>query len=475
MDRPIRWYDYITININWFALTARSQVLTPLVIPLLVQQFVGEATKGARVGEVRLYALMLALLVQALMGMISDRSTSRFGRRRPFIFIGTIGEIVVFSAIAFTAGLEGMTGYWVLFALYLLSMVTSNTSHAATQGLIPDLVPDEKKGRFSGVKALMELPFPLIFVSFVIANIVSGGNLTQALVVLAGSMLLCMVVTMFVPEKRLEQTPSPFDWTYIGRLVVMTLAFTLIILGVGEGVQYITGISESISGSGALYLVGAAGLLGMSIAVFLGVVISIRISIGKGAKADKSFTWWVVNRLAFLVAANNLATFLVFFLQERFPDLTAAKAAEPAANVILFVGVFIILFALPGGWLADRFGKKLLLVIAAILPAIGALLVVFGPGMVTIYIGASFVGAGTGLFYSVNWALGTAIVPKEKAGQYLGLSNLAGAGAGAVGAYIGGPIADNTSYVLLMTIYGLMFLISIGALFGIQVKKCDIV
>ena len=326
MDRPIRWYDYITININWFALTARSQVLTPLVIPLLVQQFVGEATKGARVGEVRLYALMLALLVQALMGMISDRSTSRFGRRRPFIFIGTIGEIVVFSAIAFTAGLEGMTGYWVLFALYLLSMVTSNTSHAATQGLIPDLVPDEKKGRFSGVKALMELPFPLIFVSFVIANIVSGGNLTQALVVLAGSMLLCMVVTMFVPEKRLEQTPSPFDWTYIGRLVVMTLAFTLIILGVGEGVQYITGISESISGSGALYLVGAAGLLGMSIAVFLGVVISIRISIGKGAKADKSFTWWVVNRLAFLVAANNLATFLVFFLQERFPDLTAAKA-----------------------------------------------------------------------------------------------------------------------------------------------------
>ena len=41
MDRPIRWYDYITININWFALTARSQVLTPLIIPLLVQQFVG--------------------------------------------------------------------------------------------------------------------------------------------------------------------------------------------------------------------------------------------------------------------------------------------------------------------------------------------------------------------------------------------------------------------------------------------------
>jgi hypothetical protein len=50
----------------------------------------------------------------------------------------------------------------------------------------------------------------------------------------------------------------------------------------------------------------------------------------------------------------------------------------------------------------------------------------------------------------------------------LGLSNLAGAGAGAIGAYIGGPIADNTSYVLLMIIYGSMVLLSIFAVFGIR-------
>ena len=52
------------------------------------------------------------------------------------------------------------------------------------------------------------------------------------------------------------------------------------------------------------------------------------------------------------------------------------------------------------------------------------------------------VGAATGVFFTTNWALGTDLVPKEAAGRYLGISNLAGAGAGAVGAYIGGPIAD---------------------------------
>ena len=37
---------------------------------------------------------------------------------------------------------------------------------------------------------------------------------------------------------------------------------------------------------------------------------------------------------------------------------------------------------------------------------------------------------------------------------------LAGAGAGAIGAYIGGPIADSFGYVFLFAIYGVLFLLS---------------
>ncbi len=46
-------------------------------------------------------------------------------------------------------------------------------------------------------------------------------------------------------------------------------------------------------------------------------------ALGLGIEAEKqsSFRWWVINRLIFLVAANNLAGFMVFFLQERFPSL----------------------------------------------------------------------------------------------------------------------------------------------------------
>ncbi|MEA3350839.1 MAG: hypothetical protein U9Q82_09480, partial [Chloroflexota bacterium] len=212
MKRAIRWYDYITFNIYWFALTARSQVLTPLVLPLLVQTFVGDETKGSYLGIMRLWALMAALLMQALMGMFSDRSRSQWGRRRPFIAAGTIGEVVIFTLIGFSAGLEGMTGFWVLFGLYIFSMISSNTAHGAAQGIIPDLVPAEKRGLFSGVKALLELPLPLIFVSFIIGKMIAVGNLWGALIALSIAMLVCMVIAMFIPEQPLEEEPAPFDW-----------------------------------------------------------------------------------------------------------------------------------------------------------------------------------------------------------------------------------------------------------------------
>ena len=208
----------------------------------------------------------------------------------------------------------------------------------------------------------------------------------------------------------------------------------------------------------------------MLTAVFIGVWVSIRISLGQEVLNHHSFVWWVVNRLSFMVASTNLAGFMVFFLQEKFPELVAEKAAGPAAQLVMFVGIFILVMAVPSGWLADRFGKKTLIALAGLSVGVGAAVVILSPGMSLMYMGASIVGAGVGLFYSANWALGTELVPKEQAGRFMGIQNIAGAGAGAIGAYIGGTIADNMSYVLLMSIYGAMALLSIFPLWRVKEK-----
>ena len=462
MNRPIRWHDYITININWFALTTRSQVLTPLVIPLLVQQFVGEAQKGSYVGSLRLWTLMVAVLAQAFFGLLSDHTKSRWGQRKPYIFFGVLAELVLILSLGFTAGMSGLSGYWMLFFLLVLSMVSSNASQAATQSLIPDHVPDEKKGIFSGIKAALELPVPLIFVSFVVAKQISGGNLWGGLISLAVVLLVSMVITMFAPQREVSEELPALNWQPFLRLLLMTAVFTALILGVGELVAAFVRSSQSF------LMVGVVGVIGMALTVFLGVWASIRISLGKEALQHPSFVWWVVNRLGFMVASTNLAGFMVFFLQEKFPELAGEKAAGPAAQIVMFVGIFILVTAIPSGWLADRFGKKMLIGLAGLLVGVGAAVVIFSPGITPMYVGASLVGAGVGLFYSASWALGTELVPRSQAGRFLSIQNIAGAGAGAIGAYIGGTIADEISYVLLMSIYAVMAFLSIFTLAGVK-------
>ena len=184
--------------------------------------------------------------------------------------------------------------------------------------------------------------------------------------------------------------------------------------------------------------------------------------------------------VAGFVGTTNLSTFAVYFLQGRL-GYAEEEAAGPASQMMMLVGVFMLLSALPSGWLSDRFGHKRFVAISGAVAAVGTLILILSPNLVIIYIGGCLIGIATGFFYTANWALGTSLVPKEEAGRYLGISNLAGAGAGAVGAYIGGPLADyftvhapnhlGLGYVVLFALYGIMFLFSLFALTRIRIKK----
>ena len=473
MPRIPKWFDYITINIYYLGLTTLSQT-NGLIFPLLVQKFIGESGQATFFGTLRLWSLMVAVLVQSATGIISDNSRLRWGRRRPFILTGTLFDLIFITSIGFSLGLEGESGYWFLFTVAILLQISSNIAHSAQQGLIPDLVPEEKRGRFSGVKAIFELPIPLLLVSFTIARLISRGNFWAGILVSMAVLTLAMIITMFAPEKRSELPPVRIDWSPFMRLLVMTGLFTLIILGSGQFVKIMGRAFLGIESSTFIVLgMGLAGLGAMIFAVVLGIWMSIRISLGVDAAKNPSFTWWVINRLAYLVGVINLSTFAVFFIQARL-GFEREKAAQPAANLMLLVGVFILLSALPGGWLSDRFGHKALVAFSGLLATIGTILALLYPSLTLIYIGGSIIGLATGVFFTANWALGTKIIPQLQAARYLGISNLAGAGAGAVGAYIGGPIADYISinlpsvtgsgYVLLFTIYGALFLLSVLAI-----------
>ena len=72
--------------------------------------------------------------------------------------------------------------------------------------------------------------------------------------------------------------------------------------------------------------------------------------------------------------------------------------------------------------------------------AIGAFLLVIATDISSLTIFAGILGGGIGLYLSSNWALASRLAPKEEAGKFLGLTNLATAGASAVSKLGGIPI-----------------------------------
>jgi MFS family permease len=89
-------------------------------------------------------------------------------------------------------------------------------------------------------------------------------------------------------------------------------------------------------------------------------------------------------------------------------------------------------------------------------------------------VAGAILGLSVGLFMTTNWALGTRLAPPAEAGRYLGISNLAGAGAGMIGQGIGGPVADylnrslpGLGYFVIFAGYGVLFLLSVVSLKGI--------
>lgn len=448
--------QYITYNIYWLGLNMATGALTPIILPYLVALFVPEAVKGTALGALRSAGLIVAIIVQPTAGLFSDRSTLRWGRRRPFIAVGTLLDLVFLAVIGLAQN------YWVLFAGVLLLQCTSNVAHGALQGIIPDLVPEDQRGRASGVKALMEL-LPVVLTAFTTARLVGGGHVWSAILVVMGSLLVTMVITVLtVHEKPFRKMVKEPISPALKRIALLTLIFVAVTSVLGG----LVGLVGRVLAGGAWQLVGVglAGLVAMAGAIFLGVWWSARVGIGEGARKYPSFTWWVINRLLFLAAVGSIQGFAQYFLQD---VLRISNAPAATGDLMMVVGIATLLSAVPSGWLADKFGRKPLLVAAGVIAAIGTFALFFADNMTLVTICGVIIGLGTGIFMSVNWALGTDLVPSAEAGRYLGVSNLAGAGAGIVGAGIGGPMADffnayqvGLGYLVIFAIYGALFLLS---------------
>ena len=141
----------LRLSVYWLGLVAvfggigvilqeRSKVLIP-----------DAGMRFTTVGIVQLLGVIVAVIIQPTVGSISDYTISRFGRRKPFILIGTLFDFV------FLIGLATSNELLMVAAFVLLLQLSSNFAQGPFQGYVPDLVPPHQVGLASGMVGLFQV------------------------------------------------------------------------------------------------------------------------------------------------------------------------------------------------------------------------------------------------------------------------------------------------------------------------------
>jgi MFS family permease len=288
-----------------------------------------------------------------------------------------------------------------LFIGYIGLQFSSNIAQGPLQGLLPDRVPDKQIGVASSLKTFMDM------LSLIIASLVAGRLLN--------------------PQIR---NPSLIILVVIG---LLALSASITILFTREEPTY------------SRERRGVAELLA-----------SFKIDF----RENIQYWWLIAERALFLLGIYGVQAFAQYYLQDvlRVPD-----PPKQTGDLLAAITIGLVVLALVGGWLTDRFGAKKILYFASAATALGMLLMSLATTMKGVTLFGSIVGAGIGLFLTSNWALANALAPGDEAGKFLGLTNVATAGAGAL-ARLEGPALDalNAAWPGVWVGYTALFLFGAG-------------
>ena len=94
---------------------------------------------------------VISILVQPTVGSISDYTVSRWGRRKPYIVIGSLLDVV------FLVGIATSNTILMLGAFAALLSFSTNIARGPFQGYVPDLVPEQQVGLASAMVGLMQI------------------------------------------------------------------------------------------------------------------------------------------------------------------------------------------------------------------------------------------------------------------------------------------------------------------------------
>ncbi|MGZ6328967.1 MAG: MFS transporter [Candidatus Limnocylindrales bacterium] len=393
-SRSLPLWMLVQLSLYWLGLSLIFSALDTVILPERFSGMMASDSVNLAVGVLSFCGALVAIIVQPTIGSISDYTISRWGRRKPYIVIGSTLDIL------FLAGLATSNAFLAITAFYMLLQFSSNFAQGPFQGYVPDLVPAQQVGLASALVGIMSVVGP-----------VTG------------------VIIASIPLTLAAQGQAP-DFTFV------TIA-----LG---GIELATALATVISVDEGRRAKDRLGRSWRQIAFE---------TWGRDVLHQRSFVYLVASRLFILAGVSMFVREADLYLNYVMGFDTDERGFwVKAAAVVL--GVSVALVCLPAARLSDRVGRKPLIYAACAFGATGSAIVLVAPSVQVAIVGGVVIGVASGTFVAVDWALMSDIIPKADAGRYMGLSNVATGLAGTLAVASGGALVFLITHLLSTDLVG---------------------
>lgn len=365
--KPVSLGFQVSLSLANVAFYLTLYPVTGILLPLQTQNL-DPKNKVVALGLISTIGAIAAIFSNPLAGALSDRTTSRFGRRRPWMIVGAVLTAASLALLANASTILLATIAW------FLCQVFANILLSAVAAIIPDRIPEKQRATVSALASL-SIPFSLIFGVSLITIILNATN--------------GVVIPYYT-----------------------VIVLELIIIGL-----YATFYREKPLPVGSIPSVNLRAFLA-------------HFWINPRTYPDFAYAW--ITRFLVLLGYSIGIFYLFYYFQDVVKDFAAYPghtAAGATAFVNAVAGVCLIISTIVFGILSDRLQRRKIFVIGSSLSiAIGVLILAFSHSWLTAEIAAVIIGFSFGAYLAVDIALMTQVLPRaESRATDLGVLNIASA------------------------------------------------
>ena len=342
---------------TWLAL------LTPVLVTIALQ--VRRITPHEATENLSLVlgvGALFALFGNPLFGKLSDRTTSPFGMRRPWLLGGVVCGSAALLLIAQADDIAMVLIGW------CLAQLAFNAVLAAIVAVLPDQIPLAQRGSVAGVLGIC-MPLGQVGGTYLV-HVVEGSMLLMFMAPTAIGLATVALFVMVLPDRRQQrENAPPIGWLDFAR------------------------------------------------------------SYWINPRRYPDFAWAWLSRFLLVLGTAFINTYQPFYLMDKL-GYAERQVPQLIFKAMLAQAIMIVIASSVSGRLSDLVQRrKVFVLVGASIYAVGLWVAAAADGYDAFLVGMALTGVGHGVYFAVDLALVTDVLPdKERhAAKDLGVLNIANA------------------------------------------------